>query len=229
LVGLEAALVFRWFDPVVLFGMGCMVSLLGWLGILSMAMIYRIPARPYWDHPHTFVAFVTSGTLLGPLVTGVVLGVGISSPAGASIVDPGIRWLAGIVLATLVIQAGTVYRHLQDLKQRGGEGNLSRQMLLQDYETFFSLRSVLGVGLALLMAVLLWGDLHRPAVLLGIMAVGLVLGCLSEVVGRALFYKVVTPMTMPGAFFLKNKRFETYARETGLAEDVSVGVLAERH
>jgi hypothetical protein len=34
---------------------------------------------------------------------------------------------------------------------------------------------------------------------------------------------------MPGAFFLKNKGFEAYARETGLAEDDVVGVLSRTH
>jgi len=52
---------------------------------------------------------------------------------------------------------------------------------------------------------------------------------LSAVVGRALFYVLVMPTTMPGAFFWRNKKFEEHARETGLAEMPQVGVLPELH
>ena len=52
---------------------------------------------------------------------------------------------------------------------------------------------------------------------------------LTAVVGRALFYALVMPTTMPGAFFWRNKKFEEHARETGLAEMPQVGVLPELH
>ena len=47
--------------------------------------------------------------------------------------------------------------------------------------------------------------------------------------GRALFYAVVIPTTMPGAFFWRNRGFEEHARETGLAEMPQVGVLPDCH
>ncbi|MFW2372581.1 MAG: aspartate carbamoyltransferase, partial [Gammaproteobacteria bacterium] len=52
---------------------------------------------------------------------------------------------------------------------------------------------------------------------------------LSAVVSRALFYVLVVPTTMPGAFFWKNKGFEQHARETGLAEMPQVGVIPDLH
>jgi hypothetical protein len=48
-------------------------------------------------------------------------------------------------------------------------------------------------------------------------------------VGRALFYVLVIPTTMPGAFFWRNKGFEEHARATGLAELPQVGVLPCTH
>jgi hypothetical protein len=48
-------------------------------------------------------------------------------------------------------------------------------------------------------------------------------------VGRLLFYVVVIPTTMPGAFFWKNPGFEEHARETGLAAMPQVGVPLEGH
>jgi hypothetical protein len=55
----------------------------------------------------------------------------------------------------------------------------------------------------------------------------LVLG--TALIGRALFYALVIPTTMPGAFFWRNKGFEEHARETGLAEMPQVGVLPDCH
>ena len=71
-------------------------------------------------------------------------------------------------------------------------------------------------------------NLHGDAGLLmwvatAIMIVG------TALIGRALFYALVIPTTMPGAFFWRNKGFEEHARETGLAEMPQVGVLPDCH
>ena len=51
----------------------------------------------------------------------------------------------------------------------------------------------------------------------------------TTTVGRALFYVVVVPTTMPGAFFWKNKGFEEHAREIGLADNPAVGIAPNGH
>ena len=51
----------------------------------------------------------------------------------------------------------------------------------------------------------------------------------TAITGRSLFYALVIPTTMPGAFFWRNRGFEDHARETGLAEMPQVGVLPECH
>lgn len=51
----------------------------------------------------------------------------------------------------------------------------------------------------------------------------------TSIVGRALFYVLVIPTTMPGAFFWKNKGFEQHARDIGLAEMPQVGVIPNAH
>ena len=56
-----------------------------------------------------------------------------------------------------------------------------------------------------------------------------VLALAHEIVGRALFYVLVTPTTMPGAFFWNNKYFEAHARKTGLANMPQVGVVPDIH
>ena len=51
----------------------------------------------------------------------------------------------------------------------------------------------------------------------------------TALIGRALFYVLVIPTTMPGAFFWRNKGFADHARETGLAKMPQVGVLPDAH
>ena len=51
----------------------------------------------------------------------------------------------------------------------------------------------------------------------------------SLVISRALFYVLVIPTTMPGAFFWRNKGFVEHARESGLADMPQMGVAYERH
>jgi len=51
----------------------------------------------------------------------------------------------------------------------------------------------------------------------------------ASLMGRALFYVLVVPTTMPGAFFWKNKGFEQHARDIGLADMPQVGVVPNRH
>jgi hypothetical protein len=47
--------------------------------------------------------------------------------------------------------------------------------------------------------------------------------------GRIIFYALVIPTTMPGAFFWKNKGFVDHAREPGLADMQQLGVAYEHH
>lgn len=58
------------------------------------------------------------------------------------------------------------------------------------------------------------GDLLPPQTVHAALALGLTVCCL---VGRALFYVLVIPTTMPGAFFWRNKGFEQHAGDSGLA------------
>jgi hypothetical protein len=44
-----------------------------------------------------------------------------------------------------------------------------------------------------------------------------------------LFYVLVIPTTMPGAFFWKNKGFEAHAKDIGLADLPQVGIIPDGH
>ena len=86
-----------------------------------------------------------------------------------------------------------------------------------------------GIGVSMLM-LLLAGllNLQGSAGLLLWVATAIMITA-TALIGRALFYALVIPTTMPGAFFWRNKGFEEHARETGLAEMPQVGVLPDCH
>ena len=60
--------------------------------------------------------------------------------------------------------------------------------------------------------------------LLALWLVLALINCFTATIGRALFYILVIPTTMPGAFFWKNKGFEQHARDIGLADNPATGV-----
>ena len=56
-----------------------------------------------------------------------------------------------------------------------------------------------------------------------------ILALFNEIIGRALFYVLVVPTTVPKAFFWGNKGFENDARKSGLSVLPQVGIANEGH
>jgi hypothetical protein len=79
--------------------------------------------------------------------------------------------------------------------------------------------------MAALLAVI---EAQTPIKLL-IAGVLVVCALIASVFGRSLFFVLVIPTTMPGAFFWKNSGFVEHARDTGLANFSQHGVAYERH
>jgi len=117
-----------------------------------------------------------------------------------------------------------LWSHARDLKRNPGEGAASYRVQTSRFFGAYLIRNAL-LALNLLAAVSLsagWGGNFLWA---GLM---LSVPCMSAI-GRALFYVLVIPTTMPGAFFWKNKAFEEHARETGLADRPQCGVVPNAH
>jgi hypothetical protein len=135
---------------------------------------------------------------------------------------------AWLILAGLLLEAVGLYYHACDLRREGGEGMASHYEQCTKFGNTYLLRNT-GLGLSMFM-LMLTGSLNLEGsaglfmwVATAIMIVG------TALIGRALFYALVIPTTMPGAFFWRNKGFEEHARETGLAEMPQVGVLPNCH
>ncbi len=202
-------------------GLGVVTATFGILGLLCMVMIYRIPARPYWNHRHTGVAFFASGLILGPLGFAGVLMLAGNGNHGVVVVS-----LAVALMASLVARFS--HRdHIAWLEARGDEAGASLELLNTEHRTAFALRKGLGwaVPVALMAALLVPSGATQGMLL----ALALALAVIGEALERFLFYLVVIATTMPGALFLKNKAFENLARETGLAADPCVGVAPNTH
>jgi DMSO reductase iron-sulfur subunit len=205
---------------------GWAAAVLGPAAIYCMYRIYRIPARPFWDHWHSAGVFFASMLILGSAVLGVVFGPA-ELAAGRDIAAL-LRLLAVTLLAGAVLQAMAQLVHLRYLARRGAEAQVSRIQILTTYgKTYLARWASLGILFTAAAFIILW----PPQGIWGMTAWGALcmLAVLHEVVGRALFYVLVTPTTMPGAFFWNNKYFEEHARRTGLAERPQVGVVAEAH
>ncbi|MBI1822170.1 MAG: dimethyl sulfoxide reductase anchor subunit [Nitrospirae bacterium] len=206
-------------------------AIMGILSLVAMSNCYLIPARPYWNHPHTVVSFFGTMTILGllmtslflayPLIGGVFSGRQISFYTGLK------QGLLGLVSLYLLIRYFSRILFFRYLKGHSGESQASFQHLQEAYPGFLKLDWVLQGFLFLNLVVMLF--LPVSGALFGSILISFLTAAAWQIVDRAIFYNVVIPTTMPGAFFLKNKGFENFARETGLAKDRVVGVLDQCH
>lgn len=208
-------------------------EVLGWFALVTgplalycMAMIYRIKARPFWNHWHTQAAFGASSLMLASAVLGLVFG--FAQWRAGSDALPVMRFFGGLWLAGLGLQALALFAHQRYLRLRGAEAALSRTQMLTRFGKTYMARwvtlAVFAVALAAFMTVA-----PSNSVALGAWTVLSLLLIAHETVGRALFYVLVTPTTMPGAFFWNNKYFERHARASGLAQMPQVGVVPDAH
>jgi len=136
--------------------------------------------------------------------------------------------LALPMLLGLLLEGFGLYRHAAHLNAIGGEGQAAHHEQVSGYgKTYWARNSALGLGAGLLfLAMVLPLNAGATLALWALLAVILLT---AAVVGRALFYVLVIPTTMPGAFFWKNPGFQGHARDTGLAAMPQVGVQVATH
>jgi len=205
-------------------GWGALVS--GLAAIYFMHRIYRIPARPFWNHWQVLTSFYGSMLMLGGVLVLVVYAC-ISSYAGIDWTKAALA-ISMFIVAGLLLESVGLYYHARDLLRCGGEGAASYYEQSTRFGKVYRLRNM-GLFISLC-ATLLLTTLNIGGVsgLLAWLTLATVI-IITAVIGRALFYALVIPTTMPGAFFWRNKRFEEHAREVGLAKMPQVGVLPETH
>ena len=196
------------------------------IGLLGMAFggyymirLYRIPARPYWNHWHTDAAFAGTALSLGPLLLGL-----IALAADALSAELG-SLLAGVTALGLALEGTGLIAHARALRAQPSEGAASFYEQATTYGHAYILRNLMLGGALMLALYLAFGDAPSPA-WFGLLAL---LALFQSLLGRALFYVLVIPTTLPGAFFWRNPGFVEHARETGLADMPQLGVAYPRH
>jgi len=191
-------------------------------GSYYMYRLYRIPARPFWDHWQTATAFYGSMLVLGSLLIGVV------AAFRMPLAEVPVTALSLLAIAGLAMEAVGLYFHARDLVAGQGEGAAAHYQQTTAFGKSYWLRNILIAVNAVLLALLASIGLAHAAGI--VVAVVLVFSLLTMAyLERIIFYALVIPTTMPGAFFWRNQGFVEHAREIGLAERESVGVVHERH
>ena len=210
-----------------------MISICGWGASVSgvaalyfMHSIYRIKARPFWNHWQVLTSFYGTMLSLGPLLIVLVYaGIAVAQGLDTTVLFSTLPWL---IAAGIAIEGIGLWFHARYLNTTGGEAAASQHQQLTQFGHSYCLRNLLlGFGLLLLAGFIL----IQPAATSGFIYMGLIAAVIAvaALLGRGLFYALVVPTTLPGAFFWRNKGFEEHARETGLAAMPQVGVLSDIH
>ncbi len=199
----------------------------GLIGLYFMHSIYRIKARPFWNHWQVLTSFFGTMFSLGGVLIGLVC-IPLALLLGNNITGLSSSLADFIAFGLLLEGIGHIF-HARYLNKKGGEGAASYSLLTSEYgNTYIARNIILGISI---IAVSALASIQTPEVwqglVLWVFLAGVIL--MTSLVSRALFYIMVIPTTMPGAFFWKNKGFEEHARETGLAKLPQVGVAMCGH
>ena len=198
--------------PRLALGFGTAAIAAGVATIYTMVRCYLIPARPFWNHWHTAASFLGTSLALGGWIA-LALAPGWSLP------------LACAIVAGLGLELSGLVGHARSMRAAQHEGAVSHFVQTTTFGYVYRLRNGLLLGDLVLVGALAAGGVAHPLP----WALAGVVGLVVAVLGRALFYVVVVPTTMPGAFFWKNKAFEQHARDLGLAANPAVGVALKDH
>lgn len=195
-------------------------------GLWYMHKSYRIKARPFWNHWQVITSFFGTCFSLGALVLAAFL-------VPVSLLNDGdtvalVQVLGAMAFIGLTAEGFGLLRHARYLNTNNGEGGASHYVQCTTFGKTYALRNGLLATGVLVSLALVVVPLSAIAAVSGLALLGL-MTLTASVIGRALFYVLVIPTTMPGAFFWKNKGFEEHARDIGLANMPQVGVVPHLH
>lgn len=210
-----------------------LTNIAGWAAVVTgpvslffMHSIYRIKARPFWNHWQVLTSFYGNMFALGGLLVGLVY-VSVLFAEGHTFGSL-LNVTAWLILGGLLLEAFGLWRHAADMNKQGGEAAASHYIQCSEFGKTYIMRNS---GLLLSIALVAMLLLISPTGVVGLGSLAIIAAVMltTALIGRALFYVLVTPTTMPGAFFWKNKGFQEHARETGLADMPQVGVVPDSH
>lgn len=196
---------------------GLFAVISGLVGIYYMVRCYLIKARPFWNHGQTATSFVGCSLYLGAFFLGI-----ISTQAELQSVQV-LTFCAVLMGVGLTVEGLGLLVHARHMMVAETEGAVSHYVQRTTFGRTWIARNILLVVAAMGLLLTPMHNSLYASLLFAIFAL------LVAVVGRALFYILVIPTTMPGAFFWKNKAFEQHARDIGLADLPQTGVAPLAH
>ena len=205
---------------------GGLTLITGVLCLYLMHNIYRIKARPFWNHWQVLSTFYGSMFSLGALLVGLIFvpTLMINSTDTTAL----LTLIAFSMALGMTIEGIGFYCHARDMASAEHEGAASQYIQTTTFgKTYLARNALMLVNFAL---VVVLGFTEAAGITGLILWSLLALSVMStSLIGRALFYVLVIPTTMPGAFFWRNKGFEQHARDIGLANMPQVGVVPDTH
>lgn len=212
---------------------GIFTLIAGTTGLFYMNKCYQIKARPFWNHIQTATSFVGNSLSLGALISGaiVISTFLLQKTVDISTVNECLAVFSGVFTLGIIIEASGLAIHNHQLNRSENEGGAAHYVQCTTFGKTYILRNILlalNIIIASTLLVMQYFETDSSVLLLPWLALGL-LNCVTAIIGRALFYILVIPTTMPGAFFWKNKSFEEHARDTGLANNPATGVAPLAH
>lgn len=208
-------------------------AMIGWgaavagpVALYFMHAIYRIPARPFWNHWQVLTSFYGNMAALGALAVGLVYA-GVLAAEGQSYVDL-LQALSLPMAAGLLLEAFGLVFHARALRRAKDEGAASHYVQTTTFGYTYYARNA-GLAFGVLLVIILGVVDVDGAAGLFVWGLATLVIVATAAISRALFYVLVIPTTMPGAFFWRNPGFQEHARATGLAQMPQVGVVPEGH
>lgn len=202
-----------------------LASLAAPVALYFMHRIYRIKARPFWDHWQVLSSFYGTMLMWGSLMVGAVYATSLAVQTLPLIgVLSSLSW---VLLIGLSVEGIGLVFHARNMKVSGGEGAASHADQTTYFgKTYYARNNGLGLAILMTLTLMVISWKNEMDLLVAWLLLALLVSMVT-IIGRALFYVLVIPTTMPGAFFWRNKGFQEHARETGLAEMPQVGVVYE--
>ena len=205
---------------------GIFTLIAGFTGLFYMNKCYQIKARPFWNHLQTATSFLGNTLSLGALVSSVI--VLTTLLVQQKDITQVLTLFTSVFIVGMIIEGIGLMIHNYQLNRNENEGGAAHYVQCTTFGKTYTLRNYLlaaNVLVSLTLCVLQQQGIIESSILLVWLALALI-NCFTATIGRALFYILVIPTTMPGAFFWKNKGFEQHARDIGLADNPATGVAA---
>ena len=187
--------------------------------LFFMVQCYLIKARPFWNHWQTATAFFGTAFNLGGWLTLIYCSISETATLAPLVLT---------IIGGMLLEAIGLAFHARDLGRAEHEGAVSHYVQTTTFGRTYIARNLLLAANVLLLGVWLLID-SSTLVAHALLAATGISAFIVAATGRALYYVLVIPTTMPGAFFWKNKAFEQHARDIGLDANPHAGIAPLRH